>query len=184
MANYTQRAILDAFEELLAKKPFDKITVSAIVSKCEISSNTFYYHFRDIYDLLDTWLDKQKTALEEETADIGSWADKLKVVLRTMQKKHDIVYHIFDSISRERLEHYAFVSMDDMFYEYVKKYAEGMDVPDEILRMVTSFFCYSILGYFLKFLWLDMNIDLDTSIDHLILLFNGAIESVIQKNQK
>ena len=35
--------------------PFDKITVTALAKRCDISSNTFYYHYRDIYDLLDAW---------------------------------------------------------------------------------------------------------------------------------
>ena len=43
MANYTLKAIVLTFEEMLMELPFDKITVSAIVSKCGISSNTFYY---------------------------------------------------------------------------------------------------------------------------------------------
>ena len=51
-----KKAILQTFREMLEKMPFDKITVSAIVANCEISSNTFYYHYRDIYDMLDTWL--------------------------------------------------------------------------------------------------------------------------------
>ena len=54
MSQFTQKAIIQTFQDMLEKMPFDKITVSAIVSNCEISSNTFYYHFRDIYDLLDT----------------------------------------------------------------------------------------------------------------------------------
>ncbi len=45
MAQYTKKAILQTFEEMLEKMPFDKMTVSAIVARCEISSNTFYYHF-------------------------------------------------------------------------------------------------------------------------------------------
>ena len=60
MAQYTQKAILRTFQDMLEKMPFDKITVSAIVSNCEISPNTFYYHYRDIYDLLDTWLSIKK----------------------------------------------------------------------------------------------------------------------------
>ena len=47
MANYTHKAILQTFEEMLTEMPFEKITVSALVTRCEISSNTFYYHFQD-----------------------------------------------------------------------------------------------------------------------------------------
>ena len=59
MANYTHKAILQTFDEMLMEMPFEKITVSALVARCEISSNTFYYHFQDIYDLLDEWMDEQ-----------------------------------------------------------------------------------------------------------------------------
>lgn len=66
MANYTQKAILNVFEEILHQMPFDKITVSALVAKCEISSNTFYYHYRDIYDLLETWLLTKKISWQKK----------------------------------------------------------------------------------------------------------------------
>ncbi len=37
MPNYTRKAILDEFEAMLKKMPFNKITVTAIVAKTEIS---------------------------------------------------------------------------------------------------------------------------------------------------
>ncbi len=46
MAQYTQKAIIETFEKMLIEMPFDKITVSALVRRCEISSNTFYYHYK------------------------------------------------------------------------------------------------------------------------------------------
>ncbi len=52
MANFTQKAILATFQEMLETTPFDKITVAALTRRCGISHNTFYYHFQDIYDLL------------------------------------------------------------------------------------------------------------------------------------
>ena len=36
MANFTKKAILDTFQEMLQEKDFDKITVSAIVARCGI----------------------------------------------------------------------------------------------------------------------------------------------------
>ena len=42
MALLTQKAILSTFEEMLEEMPFDKITVSALVRRCGVSSNTFY----------------------------------------------------------------------------------------------------------------------------------------------
>ena len=87
MANYTEKAIFRAFEELLEEKPFDKITVS----KSEVSANTFYYHFQDIYDLLDKWLDRKKNQSFAMTQLTGSWTDRLKVLLHAMQENPKLV---------------------------------------------------------------------------------------------
>ena len=36
MALYTQKAIMRAFGEMLEEMPFDKITVTALVKRCDI----------------------------------------------------------------------------------------------------------------------------------------------------
>lgn len=48
----TEAAIIAAFERLLQKKPFSKISVKDITEDCGISRNTFYYHYQDKYDLM------------------------------------------------------------------------------------------------------------------------------------
>ena len=55
MALSTNHLIMSAFQEMLEEMPFDRITVSALVKRAGVSSNTFYYHYRDIYELLDVW---------------------------------------------------------------------------------------------------------------------------------
>jgi AcrR family transcriptional regulator len=49
----TRRLILDSFIELSAKKEFKDITVKDITTEAMINRATFYYHFEDIYDLLE-----------------------------------------------------------------------------------------------------------------------------------
>ena len=143
MANYTEKAIFRAFEELLEEKPFDKITVSAIVSKSEVSANTFYYHFQDIYDLLDKWLDRKKNQFFAMTQLTGSWTDRLKVLLHAMQENPKLVYHVSDSITRERLERYVFTSIESQFYDLIGEKTAAMEITDETRKMMTSFFCCS-----------------------------------------
>ena len=53
MANYTRKLILSTFENMLGRMPLEKITVTALIKECGIGRNTFYYNYRDIYDLLD-----------------------------------------------------------------------------------------------------------------------------------
>ena len=49
----TRKLIMDSFVELSAKKEFKDITIKDITTEAMINRSTFYYHFEDIYDLLE-----------------------------------------------------------------------------------------------------------------------------------
>ena len=59
MQNMTKYALKESLKRLMLKKSLDRITINDLTSDCGISRMTFYYHFRDIYDLAE-W-----TCLEE-----------------------------------------------------------------------------------------------------------------------
>ena len=58
--------IAKAARELLFEDQVKKLTVKAIVDKCKITRQTFYYHFEDIPDLLKWILDRASAQLERE----------------------------------------------------------------------------------------------------------------------
>ena len=53
MSQLTRKAIMKCTLELAEKKSLKKITVKDIADECGITRSTFYYHFSDIYDVLD-----------------------------------------------------------------------------------------------------------------------------------
>ena len=55
MANnqITKEALATALKKLLEKQPLSKISVKCITDYCNISRNTFYYHFQDKYELIN-----------------------------------------------------------------------------------------------------------------------------------
>ena len=53
MSDITKRALEASLKKLLLQKPLDKITINDIAEDCGISRMTFYYHFKDIYDLIE-----------------------------------------------------------------------------------------------------------------------------------
>ena len=89
--------------KMLAEMPFDRITVSALVKRAEGSPNTFYYHYQDIYALLDDWFQKQVNALVPAGEPI-EWKPVTKNILRECRAHSKTIYHVFDSLSRDRLD--------------------------------------------------------------------------------
>ena len=53
----TKQMLTDTLVSLLSKKSIAKITVSEIVTICNVNRKTFYYHFTDVYDLFEWYLD-------------------------------------------------------------------------------------------------------------------------------
>ena len=63
----TEQKLALKLKELMSNEPLDQITVSRLTKVCGVNRQTFYYHFRDIYDLL-TWIFLNESIQEIETA--------------------------------------------------------------------------------------------------------------------
>ena len=53
MSQITKRAMVASLKNLLLKKPLNKITISDITEECGVNRMTFYYHFQDVFELIE-----------------------------------------------------------------------------------------------------------------------------------
>ncbi len=54
-SSITKRALADSMKELMNEKPLSKISISDIAESCNMNRKSFYYHFKDKYDLVN-WI--------------------------------------------------------------------------------------------------------------------------------
>ncbi|MCF0145568.1 MAG: TetR family transcriptional regulator, partial [Eubacterium sp.] len=54
-ANITKQALANSLKKNMRTKPFDKISVIDICEGCGMNRKSFYYHFKDKYDLVN-WI--------------------------------------------------------------------------------------------------------------------------------
>lgn len=64
-SNITKQALAAALKELIAERPFEKISVSDICERCRMNRKSFYYHFRDKYDLANWIFDTEFIELSQ-----------------------------------------------------------------------------------------------------------------------
>ena len=58
-SNITKRALANALKDLMREQPFSKISISDICDRCDMNRKSFYYHFRDKYDLFNWCFDTE-----------------------------------------------------------------------------------------------------------------------------
>ena len=61
----TRENIESAFLNLLDEKDFTHITVTEILGRCRIAKGTFYYHYRDKYDLAEQIINKHFSSFDQ-----------------------------------------------------------------------------------------------------------------------
>lgn len=78
-ANVTKKALAAAMKALADEIPFSKITVEDICERCSLNRTSFYYHFKDKYDLAN-WIFDTEFAdivgsgdIHERTSDGMDW---------------------------------------------------------------------------------------------------------------
>ena len=76
-ARRSQQMLQQAFSELLSEKPFDKITVTDITRRADLSRGTFYAHYASTSDLLSAMIDDIMDKLFE-VVDVASTTQFLK----------------------------------------------------------------------------------------------------------
>lgn len=178
MANNTQNLILEAFERMLERMPLDKITVTALIKESNIGRSTFYYQYADIYALLDDWLIEKMERLEGMSSS-ESWEDMLKTVLSFCRENKNLVDHINDSLSRDRLEYYTFVKTESLISDYVRRIGEEKHADPERTQIVAEIIRYAAYGYFLRFLRNGMKDDTEKGISNLSVVFNEMLEKLL-----
>ena len=177
MANYTQKLILDTFESMLDRMPFDKITVTALIKECNIGRNTFYYHYDDIYALLDEWL-RIKLGELANPDDQPEWQDVLKAVLYGCRANKRKIYNIYSSLSRDRMEYYLFGQPNSLISEHVERLCEAQRIDPERAQTVAEIIEYTAYGFFMRFLRGGMKADIESSVNKLGSVLEEMINSL------
>ena len=133
----TRKLIMDSFIELSGKKEFKDITIKDITTEAMINRATFYYHFEDIYDLLEKVLSEvllinlnsesyQQSELNEETF-IGIFKAITTFQLSLSNRCHRGYEDTIARIIRDQLE--------VIFYKMLKK---QQPTDDENTLKITS----------------------------------------------
>ena len=72
-SNITKKALADALRELIAEEPFSSISVADICAQCDMNRKSFYYHFKDKYDLVNWIFDTQFISVFKKQGFSFSW---------------------------------------------------------------------------------------------------------------
>ena len=183
MAINTKSALAASFKKLLRKTTLDKITVKDIVEDCGVNRQTFYYHFKDIYDLIE-WIfaEEAQNILLRENPSFDE--DYFARVFEYLNENRTLIANAYNSVGREYFEEYLFKLIRPLINDYALKCASELDIDKEDFDFVVNI--YSSGFIFLAFVWLNHSMDTDYSKDlhRFFVVLDGSLEVVLEKLAK
>ncbi len=172
MRSSTKSAIQASFRTLLMAKSLDKITVRDIVEDCGITRNTFYYHYEDIYDLFDDYLDTRIHETWQSLPKDCPWEQALLLLLESILETPRMGRHIFYSKKQDSLRRYLNKLLSAILQSHTAKL--GFDVSAEDRRLICDAGCYALYGMLEQWITGPDAPMLRQNLQRLLCCFSGA----------
>ena len=180
MANTTKKAIATSLKNLSLKKPLDKITINDITSDCGISRMAFYYHFKDIYDLIEWVCVEDATSALQGKKTYDTWQEGMLQIFEAVYENKPFVLNAYRTISREQIENYLHQLTYKLIRNVVKKKSVGTNITDVQKQFIAEFYKYSFVGIMLDWIKNGMKNDYNNIVECMAITLHGNIPNSIQ----
>lgn len=181
MSQITKRALEQSLKNLLQQKPLSKITISDITEDCGISRMTFYYHFKDIYDLVE-WAcaeDAARALQNKKTYD--TWQQGFVQIFHAVRENKVFVMNVYRCVNREQVEKYLIPLTDQLIMGVITERAASMTVREADQQFIAQVYSYAFVGIMLDWIRDDMRADPEELVNRLAMVIHGGITQALER---
>lgn len=143
----TKQLMANSLKKLMLEKPLNKISIRELVDDCGVNRQTFYYHFQDIYGLLEWILEKEVLSIIDDNDKFLTWQEAGLYLLRYMESNSTILLCALNSLGRTAIKAFLFSDIKNVATKYITHLASDIDVSEEDFEHVVHYFtvCFGSL---------------------------------------
>lgn len=176
----TYKLLLYAFENLLAEKDFEEISVTELSKEAMVGRPTFYKHFLDKYDFLSFFIqNKMKEIFDEALRELneGSDDDFFVLVFKELLKQPDNLLSLIFSLQMRSDISFELEDIQDYGQEMLKNYA-NLEEKNENLGIIQDYQRQIIMSITIQSIqWYKSNKD-KISQDEMIDLYKQSLKKL------
>ena len=176
MPNRTKEMLAESLMKLLARRTLDKITIQDIVDDCGYNRQTFYYHFHDIYDLIDWIFAAQTQELIEKCRACGSLDVGVEAVIAYMRENRRLILNILRSVNGEKLLDNLYRSAQSIVLSALENHPGVQELSTEYRGLVAEAFKYALAGLLIDWMRAGIPEDLVNKVRTMKAVYIGALE--------
>ena len=184
MSNITKKALMESLKKLMLQKPLNKITINDLTADCGISRMAFYYHFRDIYDLVEWACLEESTKALQGKKTYETWQEGLLQIFEAVYENKPFIINAYHAVSREQIENYLFHLTHDLIMGVVLEQSKETALSDAQKNFIADFYKYSFVGIMLDWIKQGMKEDYGEIARMIAITLHGGIANSIRNFTK
>lgn len=134
----TKALLAETIVEMAGSVPMQKITVKALCEKCGLQRQSFYYHFKDKYDLI-AWVFMQNYLQGLQSSEILNTEEMMRDNLGRIEQDKDFYRRALEDHSQNSLRKYLLDFYVRTEEEVLKKHLGVEKLELETWYMVTGY---------------------------------------------
>lgn len=170
----TKKKMAEALEEIMKHKDFNKISVKDITDACDISRPTFYYHFQDIYELLEYAFNEELMGIFDQ-AQVADLSQRLSMTLSFVLDHKEICLNAYHNIGYEKLEHYLFPYTEKIVKVVIDDFNQDVGADREATDFILRYHSHAFVGLLIDWMEDDCTMPVDQFVKRFDLIMDGAI---------
>ena len=175
--------IRNVFIEMLDERPFDEITVTDLVTRCEINRKTFYYYYQDLYAVLTEIFESELETVLGGVKEHVAWEEGIAQAMQIALRHKRAVYHVYHSMQRESLEKYLYNVAGEVMRRYVERQSEGIHASQGDKDIIAQFYQSALTEMVLNWIGQGMKEDGLEMIIRIGQLFDGNIRASLKRSE-
>ncbi len=184
MATSTKKALADALKKMMAIKPIDRITVNDLVETCGVSRQTFYYHFDDVYDLLEWVFEEDANANLPSEVVYDNWKHDVTLWFKYLYDNSAFALNVYNSNSRLYMLRYIKGRLSECIRSFSELVAEGRSIDRQDFEFIVSFYSNIVVGLIAQWMDLGMQLPREITTDKVLRVLDNSIENIMARFQK
>lgn len=182
----TKLLIATSLRKLMKKKSLDKIKIREIVEDCGVNRQTFYYHFQDIYALVEWIYTYDGTQMFNEYKENCNWMQLIKKMFDYLEEHQDEIKCVVNSKAEKFFYNFVYEKIGLCARVVVDCISEGMTVDTYYKAFLADFYTFAVCDVVEN--WMSNRSTTRMSSDELIHLFEltmlGNVKVALERFEK
>ncbi|MDE7447228.1 MAG: TetR family transcriptional regulator C-terminal domain-containing protein [Lachnospiraceae bacterium] len=177
----TKKMLASSLKKLLESKPLPKVTVSEIITDCKVNRKTFYYHFENVYALLNWMLKQEAIEVIKQMDLITDYEETIYFVLDYIDENEIILKNIYHFMGKDELLQFFHQDFIELSATVIEKAAQKnqINVNREFKDLLSRFYTGAIASLLLERINSKSPHDREKIVQYISLILNNSITNIL-----